>query len=54
MPRVFDGSQITVGRKQDTEPLDKTEFAKEIASIVADFLNIYISLTVLIRTADNI
>ena len=54
LPKVFDGSVINIGRKENTEPLDKTEFAKEISSIVADFLNIYISLTILARTADSL
>ena len=52
-PRVYDGSVITVGREEETEPLDKTELAKEIASIIADFLQIYISLTLLWNTANN-
>ena len=41
-PKVYDGSIITVGQEEESEPLDKTEFAKEIASIIADFLQIYI------------
>jgi protein involved in polysaccharide export with SLBB domain len=53
-PKVFDGSIITVGSVKDTEPLDRTEFAKEVASIIADFLNIYISLTLLVRAADTL
>ena len=51
LPRLFDGSAINVGRKQDTEPLDITDFAKEIASIMADFLQIYITLLLLWNTA---
>ena len=53
-PQVYDGSIISVGLKKESEPLDKTEFAKELASIISDFLNIYISLTILSRTASNI
>jgi len=34
-PKVYDGSVITVGREPEREPFDKTEFAKEVASILA-------------------
>jgi protein involved in polysaccharide export with SLBB domain len=46
-PRVYDGSIITVGREEEAEPVDKTEFAKEIASIVSNFLQIYLTLTLI-------
>jgi protein involved in polysaccharide export with SLBB domain len=52
-PRVYDGSVITVGREEETEPIDKTEFAKEIASIFADFLQIYISLSILLNASQS-
>ena len=39
-PRVLDGSVITVGLKKEEEPFDRTEFAKEMASIMADFAQI--------------
>ncbi|MEA1882216.1 MAG: SLBB domain-containing protein, partial [Candidatus Marinimicrobia bacterium] len=39
-PRVYDGSIITVGREEETEPLDKTEFAKEITSILANLAQV--------------
>jgi protein involved in polysaccharide export with SLBB domain len=29
-PRVYDGSVITVGREEETEPIDKTEFARSL------------------------
>ena len=35
-PKILDGSIITVGKVPEEEPLDKTEFAKEVASIIAD------------------
>ena len=35
-PKVFDGSNITVGKKKEEDPLDKTEFAKELTSILAN------------------
>ena len=50
-PRVYDGSVITVGRVADSEPLDKTEFAKEIASIIADFLQIALTLIIISNTS---
>ncbi|MFQ6608086.1 MAG: SLBB domain-containing protein [Fidelibacterota bacterium] len=39
-PRVMDGSIITVSREPEEEPFDKTEFAKEIASILADLAQV--------------
>ena len=33
--RVMDGSIITVGRKKEEEPFDRTEYAKELTSIFA-------------------
>ena len=50
-PKVYDGSIITVGLEEETEPLDKTEFAKEIASIIADFLQIAMTLIIISNTA---
>ena len=52
-PRVYDGSVITVGEKEKTEPLDKTEFSKEIASIIADFLQIAMTMVLLINTSNG-
>jgi protein involved in polysaccharide export with SLBB domain len=46
-PRVYDGSIIYVGLEEEAEPVDKTEFAKEIASIVSNFLQIYLTLTLI-------
>lgn len=37
-PKVEDGSTISVGREKETEPIDKTELAKEIASILASLV----------------
>lgn len=39
-PKILDGSIVTVGKKPEEEPLDKTEFAKELASIFADFAQV--------------
>jgi len=46
-PQIYDGSIITVGKKEEAEPVNKTEFAKEIASIVSNFLQIYLTLTLI-------
>ena len=51
-PKIYDGSVITVGIKEETEPVDKTEFAKELASIVSDFLQI--ALTFILIVNNNI
>ena len=37
---MLDGSVITVGKKKEEEPFDRTEFAKELAAIMADFAQI--------------
>ena len=39
-PIVKDGSIISVGQEKETEPIDMTEFAKEIASIMADLAQV--------------
>ena len=52
-PKVLDGSVITIGTKEETEPINKTEFAKEVSSIIADFLQIYITLVLLWNTANT-
>ncbi len=35
-PKVLDGSIITVGKKPEEEPFDRTEYAKEITTILAN------------------
>ncbi len=35
-PRVFDGSVINIGKVKEEEPLDRTEYAKEITAILAN------------------
>ncbi len=44
-PKVLDGSIITIGQKEEQEPFDSTEFAKEIASILADFAQVLVLVT---------
>jgi protein involved in polysaccharide export with SLBB domain len=41
-PRVMDGSIVTVGKLPEEEPVDKTELAKDIASILADLAQVVI------------
>ena len=41
-PKVLDGSTITVGKEEEQEPFDATEFAKEVASILADFAQVLV------------
>ena len=50
-PKVHDGSIITVGTAEETEPLDKTEFAKELAAIISDFLQIALTLVIISNTS---
>ena len=45
-PKVLDGSVITVGKKEETEPFDATQFAKEIASILADLAQVVVLIIV--------
>ncbi|MCH8012560.1 MAG: hypothetical protein IIA61_11530 [Candidatus Marinimicrobia bacterium] len=40
--KVEDGSIIVVAKEEEAEPLDKTEFAKEIAFILADFAQVIV------------
>lgn len=35
-PKIIDGSTIVVGKKKEEEPFDRTEFAKEVTSIIAN------------------
>ncbi len=52
-PKVYDSSVITVSAKKETEPIDKTEFAKELASILTDFLQIALTIAVLSSSINN-
>jgi hypothetical protein len=42
---VTEGSKIIVGKKVEKEPLDITEFLKEVASISASVVTIIILVT---------
>ena len=46
-PKVLDGSVIRVGLKQESEPFDRTEFAKEMASIATDFAQLFLIVSAL-------
>ena len=47
-PKLMDSSVITVGKKPEEEPLDRTEYAKELTSIIANIAQA-ISLVILAR-----
>ena len=44
-PKIIDGSTIIVGKKEEVEPFNPTEYAKEITSIIA---NLAQSITILL------
>jgi len=44
-PKVYDGSVITVGREEDTEPFDETEYAKELTQIFANLAQVLLLFT---------
>ena len=48
-PKVLDGSSIFIGRKRESEPFDKTEFAKEMTSIIANFSQALATVLILLR-----
>ena len=35
-PRIIDGSSIVIGKKKEEEPFNRTEFAKELTTIIAN------------------
>ena len=39
-PKIIDGSIINVGKKKEEEPLDRTEYAKELTSILANLAQV--------------
>ena len=39
-PKVYDGSIISIGIKEEEEPFDATEYAKEVTSIISNFVQI--------------
>ena len=45
-PKIYDGSKIFIDELEPSEPLDRTEFAKEITSIIANLVQV-ITITVL-------
>ena len=47
--RIMDGSIITVGRKPEQEPFDKTEYFKELTSIFANIAQA-VSLIILAKS----
>jgi hypothetical protein len=45
--KVLDGSIITVGREKEKEPFDRTEYAKELTSILTDFAQLALIIAAL-------
>jgi len=45
-PKVLDGSVITVGKAEEIEAFDPTDFAKEIASILGDLAQVVILIII--------
>ena len=43
--KVKDGSAINVSKKVEKEPLDVTEFSKEVASILSDFAQLVLLIS---------
>jgi protein involved in polysaccharide export with SLBB domain len=39
-PKVYDGSVITIGREEETEPFDVTEYTKEVTTIIANLAQV--------------
>ena len=39
-PKVYDGSVISVGLKENIEPFDATEYAKEVTTILANLAQV--------------
>ena len=48
-PKVKDGSILVVGKKEETEPFDKTEFAKEMASIFGSVAQVISLIFIAVR-----
>ena len=47
--KVLDGSVIVVGREKEEEPFDRTEFAKEMTSILANFAQVVAVVALAVR-----
>ena len=45
-PKVLDGSVITVGREEEKEPFDATEFAKEVTTILANLAQVAVLIII--------
>ena len=46
---IIDGSTIVVGKQKEVEPFDRTEFAKELTSIVANLAQAIAVVVVAVR-----
>ena len=47
--KIYDGSTINISKKEKEEPFDKTEFFKEVASIVGDFAQVITLIALSLR-----
>ena len=43
--KVYDGSILTIGRKEEVEPFSITQYATNITEIYSEFLQLYLLLT---------
>ena len=48
-PKVLDGSVINVGKKKDEEPFDRTEYLKELTSIIANLAQAITVIVIAVR-----
>ena len=40
-PKVKDGGVVFVGKKEESEPFDSTEYLKEVTSIFANLMQLF-------------
>ena len=43
--KIYDGSVITIGRKEDVEPFNLTQYVTNITEIYSEFVQLYILLS---------
>ena len=48
-PKVIDGSSIIIGKQKEEEPFDRTEFAKEMTSILANLAQTVVVVALAVR-----
>ena len=45
-PRIIDGTEIIIGRKEDVEPFSPTEYVSNLTQIYADFTQAYLLIKI--------